>query len=704
MISWFSSVDRSASFGTNAAAGEKALHHRVARVAQHEALALVEHGPHVAVAHRGLGERQQRVERRERGGGPEHLRGMRRDLAADLLVDGGLQLLQPVARAEHPVLVLLQLLRVEPLRVDERLAADVVLRHAAAMGVGDLQIVAEHLVVADLQVGDAGALALLPLQPRDVGARVLRGHPHLVHLLGVPLADDSPLPHVALRVVGDGRRYALHRARARVQLRREPRQAGSGILRQRAQRRNAFQRAAQPHQFARNGEPRADTLHHALEVRHLGQLRAYPLAPDVRLVQPRHGVEAAFQRVDVEQRLAEPPPEQARAHRRLRLVQHAQERLPLRAPAPSLEQFEVPPRLRVERHEGVGRVRPQAGQQRQRRRVRSAHVVQHDRRRRRRELQPLAAEGVQRPHAEVVEHAPPRRVRRERSALHPRHVTLLRSRHSHPSGHSRSSRHSREGGNLAPLRQQQLRRRQPRDLLRYRAGGQLRHRELAGSDVHERDAGLRAARRNRREVVVRAGVQHPRLDDRAGRHHAHHVPAHERPAVRFARLLRDGDAVPLPHELGEVAVQSVVRDARERHHLPLSHVALRQHDLQVPRREPGVLVERLVEVAHAVQQQRIRVARLYLQVLLANGAGHRVILVRQPNKRNAPLSPSFLRGQEPRSPPRPLGEVDAHCAAGEGCHYRSAGRSGVSRSNSSRHVSGCTSMYSSISLPSGSRM
>ena len=206
---------------------------------------------------------------------------MRRDLAADLPVDGRLQLLQPVARAEHPVLVLFQLLGVEALRVDERLAADVVLRDAPTMSVGDLQVVAEHLVIADLEVGDAGALALLPLQPRDVGARVLRGHAHPVHLLGVAFADHFPLPRVALRVVCDGRLDALHRTAARVQLRREPRQVVPRLICQHEQRRDAFERAPQPHEFAREGDAGADALHRPLQVRHLRQFRPNALAADV---------------------------------------------------------------------------------------------------------------------------------------------------------------------------------------------------------------------------------------------------------------------------------------------------------------------------------------------------------------------------------------------------------------------------------------
>ena len=214
-------------------------------------------------------------------------------------------------------------------------------------------------------------------------------------------------------------------------------------------------------------------------------------------------------------------------------------------------------------------------------------VVQHDGCRGCCELEPLAAEGVERANAEVVQDAAPRGVGREARPVQPGHMAV------------RGLGWKARGIGLS---QEELRGSEPGYLLRDRAGGQLGYGELAGGDVHQRDAGLGAALRNRGEVVVRAGVQHPRFDHSAGGDDADDAPAHERPAVRFARLLRDGDAVALAHELGQVAVQRVVRDARERHDLALSHVALGKDDLQVARGQPGVLVERLVEVAHAVQE------------------------------------------------------------------------------------------------------
>ena len=57
--------------------------------------------------------------------------------------------------AENLRLEVLQLLRDKALRIRERLLADIALRHLIAPAVAHLDVVAEHLVVADLERLDA---------------------------------------------------------------------------------------------------------------------------------------------------------------------------------------------------------------------------------------------------------------------------------------------------------------------------------------------------------------------------------------------------------------------------------------------------------------------------------------------------------------------------------------------------------------------
>ncbi len=78
-----------------------------------------------------------------------------------------LQVLGLLVGRQHLLFVLLQFRRDVAFGVLERLLADVVGGHVVAVGVGDLDVVAEDLVEADLQVGDAGPFDLLRLVAGD---------------------------------------------------------------------------------------------------------------------------------------------------------------------------------------------------------------------------------------------------------------------------------------------------------------------------------------------------------------------------------------------------------------------------------------------------------------------------------------------------------------------------------------------------------
>ena len=66
----------------------------------------------------------------------------------------------------------------------------------------------------------------------------------------------------------------------------------------------------------------------------------------------------------------------------------------------------------------------------------------------------------------------------------------------------------------------------------------------------------------------------------------------------------------LADEPGKVALECVIWNARKRDTLAFAHFARGQGDLKLPGSQPRVLVERLVEVAHAEEQQGVRVLPL----------------------------------------------------------------------------------------------
>ena len=69
----------------------------------------------------------------------------------------------------------------------------------------------------------------------------------------------------------------------------------------------------------------------------------------------------------------------------------------------------------------------------------------------------------------------------------------------------------------------------------------------------------------------------------------------------------------------EVVVEGMVGDARHRDSSGAAEGARRQRDAGVASQGVGVVVERLVEIAEAVEQDGVRVLRLQVEVLAARG-------------------------------------------------------------------------------------
>ena len=110
----------------------------------------------------------------------------------------------PLLGVEDLLLVLLELGREEALGVDQRLLAHVVGRDLGQVGLGHLDVVAEDLVVADLERADAGPLPLAALELGDEGLAGAADRAQVVEL-GVPaVLDDAALGQEEGRLVEDG--------------------------------------------------------------------------------------------------------------------------------------------------------------------------------------------------------------------------------------------------------------------------------------------------------------------------------------------------------------------------------------------------------------------------------------------------------------------------------------------------------------------
>ena len=148
------------------------------------------------------------------------------------------------------------------------------------------------------------------------------------------------------------------------------------------------------------------------------------------------------------------------------------------------------------------------------------------------------------------------------------------------------------------------------------AGGEIQRRE-GPAGAHRLDAGQYAVPIRRKEIVFR---------QRAGRDDPLHAPPH-RPfgGGRIADLLADGHGAAFLHQLGKVAVHRMERHAGHRNGLASRTPARREGDVQQAGGLFGIVVEQLVEIAHAVEEKRIWMLRLDAQILLHHGrvAGNR---------------------------------------------------------------------------------
>ena len=150
----------------------------------------------------------------------------------------------------------------------------------------------------------------------------------------------------------------------------------------------------------------------------------------------------------------------------------------------------------------------------------------------------------------------------------------------------------------------------------------LRQNDGAGGDVDARQpVDARLGARDRHQSLRAPRLQQPLLGDRAGRHQPHHVPFDHRLAAALARLggvldlLAHGDAMAQTNQLLQIIVRPLHRHAAHRDIVSQMLAAFGQHDAERLAGCLRVRKEHLVEIAHPVEQQAIRIDGLDLQIL-----------------------------------------------------------------------------------------
>ncbi len=116
---------------------------------------------------------------------------------------------------------------------------------------------------------------------------------------------------------------------------------------------------------------------------------------------------------------------------------------------------------------------------------------------------------------------------------------------------------------------------------------------------------------------VAALVQQGFVGDGAGRDDTHHAAFHQPLGLcRIADLLADRDRFAQRHQAREIALVRMRRHSGHRDRRAARAAALGEGDVEQLCRAPRVVVEELVEVAHAEEQQHLRMLGLGREVLL----------------------------------------------------------------------------------------
>ncbi len=473
---------------------------------------------------------------------------------------------------------------------------------------GHLEVVAEHLVEADLERADAGALPLALLERQQMLLAVARQRAQPVQLGVDSGADDAAVLDRARWVVLETGGQLGFEIGERIgggdlpqQPRRAVRDAGLDLRRH-------GQGLAQGGRLARAQPAEHGAAAEPLRIAHRAQQLAQPGPALGPLQQLRHRLEPQLDGRRLAQRLPQPAPQQAAAPGRHRAVEDAEQRPVAAGAARRLEDLQVRQRRGVE-DEGRGAV---ADRQ-------AAHVPQPallgalgvvERRgggphRGLAGLEPEAAHG--RDAQMALQQVTRLALIQPLSVLQPADAQAVALRPLPDPGRQP----------LPRLHQQQLTGRVEAQIVEGLAVvGPAADEERAGRDVEKRGGGPAVVAGQRREEVLLRPGQQLGVAQGAGGDDPGHLPAHQTLGLGgLLHLVADRHLEAGAHRLGEVDFEGVVRHPAHRRFALGAALPRGERHLQQRRGALGVLEEQLVEVAHPVEQQGVRMLRLELQIV-----------------------------------------------------------------------------------------
>jgi hypothetical protein len=539
--------------------------------------------------------------------------GLGRDPRPQRLHDLGLARDDALVRLEDLLLVLLQLGGDEALAPRDRLLADVVVRDGAEVRFADLDVVAEDAVETDLQGRDPRAGTLPLLDGGDGGAPAVADLAQRVQLRVHARAHHAALAQGGRGLVHHRRLDVLRDVERGIEvLELGAHERGLTFLDRGRGLRQRAQRAGQRAQVARRRRAQADPSHDAVEVLDVAQHLAQAGALDRAERELLHRVQPVLDRLQRGQRTQQPLAQAARAHGRARQVQHVEQRAPARSVHRVVHQLQVAAGQRVDDEAVLRGARAQARHVVEVALLRLAQVAQGGGPGGDGGGRGVAPEGFEGQDPEVGQQlaTPAARVEHGRVQLRARDRAFGRGGVGQPCG---------EGG---PARHEELAWPRGPEVVAQAFPGRrpfpLRDLEFAGGGVDPgRPEGGRAGGQGEDESGLRR-VQGGGLELGAGGHDAHDLALdHALGRARVLHLLAEGDAEALLDQPSHVGGDGVMGDSAHRDRVALAVLRARgERDLQGTCGHHRVLEEELVEVAHAEEEQGVRVLRLHPVVLL----------------------------------------------------------------------------------------
>ena len=592
--------------------GQHFLNNRVTAVLDVNAVGKIHHRTNIVVITCHISQSAQNVKR------CDSLRGFLHAvyLGGNLVTHRGKHLIlesgQAFLRTEHGALELFQLLGDIALAVRKRLLTNVVLRNRLRIGAADLDIIAEHAVVADFQLANAGTLAFRLLDFGNFTLTAGRKVAQTVNLLVEALADHAAFPKKNRRLIHDGlldqRTDVFKQINLAGQLTQHSLSEQSSLRFDLRQARNCRRQRTQ---ITAVCSAVGYAPNQALHIEHSLECVRQCRAGNYIVAQCTYRLLTACNMQRIIQRFFNPLTNQARTHCRARVVKHPQQRALLLLGAHGLAKLEIAACDQVKLHILALMVHLQLIQTGKAGLLRLLEVIQQTAEALHSARQVSQTGSVKVLHLEVLLNAFRTALRLKallRHRLDERLQTFLQKglkavcrNGSAADQHLARRKASELAGDVIPV---------------IRAGRVHRTcRNISKAYADGTTGCIYAA-----EKVVPVFIQHGGFHDRTRCHASDDLALDQTFCLfRVLHLLTDCNFVTLLHQLGNIAFRTVIRYAAHRCTFSLTAVAAGQRQLQLAGDQLGIVKEHFVEIAQTVKQNIIFIFVFDLKILLHHG-------------------------------------------------------------------------------------